>query len=103
MGISARIIEPELCDAGRNLSDLRVGVRPGIPDLSVFAGDFHLCGIVAPHERRVVTFSGDPKLDEAVNKRELSTGENGEFAAEVALGWLLARPAGVPRLVLWRV
>jgi hypothetical protein len=48
MGISARIIEPELCDACRNLSDLRVGVCPGIPDFSVFAGDFHWCGIVAP-------------------------------------------------------
>jgi len=27
-----RVIEPKLCNACRNLGDLRVGMRPGIPD-----------------------------------------------------------------------
>ena len=44
-----------------------------------------------------------PRPNGPVNKMDLSTGENGELASEVALGGLLARFADAPRLVLRRV
>ena len=46
---------------------------------------------------------GDPRQDGPVNKLNLSTGENGEFGGEVALGGQLTGFANAPRLVLRRV
>ncbi len=51
----------------------------------------------------VCIFSWDPASDGAVNKRDLSTGENGELAAEAALGGLLARLTGALLLALRRI
>jgi hypothetical protein len=46
---------------------------------------------------------GDPTADGAVNKRDLSTGENREFGAERARGGQLTRPAETPRPTVGRV
>ena len=66
-------------------------------------GGQHLEGGRETQRQRAVAEIGlAARPDEALNKRDVSTGENGEFGAEVVFGGLRARFAGALRLILRR-